>query len=252
MTLLDMTQKILSSMDGDEVNSINDTLEAIQVAEVIETTYYNIINGKDWPWLFKLFTLQPSSDNTIPTHMRLPDDCHEIMWLKYNKRKNTDTRDKFLEVLYLNPEEFIDHINSRDETESNIQSVIDPVSGIVLKIVNDSAPTYYTSFDNEYIIFDSFDSDIESSLTAANTQCYGKFEPIFTISDSFVPDLPTNMFSYLLDEAKAVAFVELKQTQNPKAEQHSITQRRRASQDSWRLAGGIKYPNYGRKSKKNG
>lgn len=237
-------------MDSDEVNSVNDTLESTQVAEVIESTYYNIVNGKDWPWMFKLFTLEASGSISTPTHMRLPDSCQEIKWLKYDKRTSTDTKDKFLSVMYRDPEEFMEIVNSRDETDTTVDTIVDPVSSVNIKIVNNTAPTYYTSFDNEHIIFDSYDVAVESTLTASNTQCFGKIEPTFTISDSFVPDLPTNMFSYLLDEAKAVCFVELKQTQNPKAEQHSISQRRRASQDSWRLAGGIKYPDYGRKSKK--
>lgn len=250
MTVLDMVQKILSSMDGDEVNSINDTLEATQVAEVIETTYYNIVNGKDWPHLFEMFTLTPSGTTARPTHMSLPDSYQEIRWLKYNKRTSTDTKDMFLDVIYLEPKEFMEVVNPRDETLSTVDQITDDVSGVVIKIVNDTAPTYYTSFDHENLIFDSYDSGVENTLTAARTQCYGKKEPTFTVSDSFVPDLPTSMFSYLLNEAKAVAFVEVKQTQNPKAEQHSVTQRRRLSQDSWRLNGGIKYASFGRTSKK--
>ena len=35
---------------------------------------------------------------------------------------------------------------------------------------------------------------------------------------------------------------------NGKAEKHSITQKRRMSEEAWRIANGITYPNYGRKS----
>jgi hypothetical protein len=250
MTLLDMTQKILSSMDSDEVNSINDTLEATQVAEVIETTYYNIISGKDWAHLFELFQLTASTDNNLPTHMQLPDTYLEIKWIKYNKRDAEDTRDRYETVDYLTPEEFIEKLNQRDETDASVTEVVDPTSSVELKIYNDTAPLYYTSFDDEYIVFDAYDSGVDTTLTTAKTQCYGKKEPPFTMDDDFIPDLPVSMFSYLLNEAKATAFVELKQTQNPKAEQHSISQRRRMSQDNWRVAGGITYPNYGRRSKK--
>jgi len=44
-------------MDSDEVNSINDSVEALQVAQIIKTTYFNIIDGRDWPWLKELFKL---------------------------------------------------------------------------------------------------------------------------------------------------------------------------------------------------
>ena len=41
-TLLQMTQSILSDMDSEAVNSISDTVEAQQIASVIEDTFYNI------------------------------------------------------------------------------------------------------------------------------------------------------------------------------------------------------------------
>lgn len=61
-TLLDMTQDILSDMNSDEVNSIADTIESMQVAQIIKSTYYNIIDGRDWPHLYQMFQLTPSGD----------------------------------------------------------------------------------------------------------------------------------------------------------------------------------------------
>ena len=40
MTVLEMTQDILSDMNSDEVNTINGSLEATQVAQIIKTTYF--------------------------------------------------------------------------------------------------------------------------------------------------------------------------------------------------------------------
>ena len=39
LTVLEMTQKILSSMDSDDVNSISGSEEALQVVDIIEDTY---------------------------------------------------------------------------------------------------------------------------------------------------------------------------------------------------------------------
>jgi hypothetical protein len=79
------------------------------------------------------------------------------------------------------------------------------------------------------------------------TQYFGKRSVTFTLSDSFTPDLPVQMFSYLLNEAKSVCFATLKQVANVKAEQASISQKRRMSQEAWKIKSGITYPNYGRK-----
>jgi hypothetical protein len=38
MTLLEIVQDILSDMDSDEVNSINDSVESLQLAQMIKST----------------------------------------------------------------------------------------------------------------------------------------------------------------------------------------------------------------------
>lgn len=244
LTVLEIVQDILNSMDSDEVNSINDTLEATQVAQIVKTTYYNIIDGKDYQHLYQLFQPDTSGVSATPTKVKLPQTVIDVRFVKYNKRTLTDTKDRVEKVTYKTPEEFLDIVNARNSAASNVTVVSDTVS---LNIFTDAAPTYYTSFDGEYLILDSYDSEVDSTIQSSKFQCYGRVRPTFTISDSFIPDLPEQMFSYLLNEAKATAFVDLKQTQNPKAEQHSLSQKRRMSQENWRLAGGIKFPDYGRR-----
>jgi hypothetical protein len=60
------------------------------------------------------------------------------------------------------------------------------------------------------------------------------------------------MFTYLLNEAKSAAFLNLKQLPNAKAEQISVSQKRKMSQEAWKISNGIKYPNYGRKPSTKG
>lgn len=249
MTLLDMVQDIMSDMDSDEINSINDSVEALQVAQIIKTTYYNIIDGRDFPFLYEMFQLDSSGTSTKPTHMNLPENIIDLKWIKYNIRKVTDTKDKYIEVKYKTPEDFMAIVDKRDSSASNVTVVTD-TSGISLNIINDKGPEYFTSFDDETLVFDSHDSAIDTTLLNSKTQCHGKRSVAFTLSDSFTADLPVQMFTYLLAEAKSTAFLTLKQMPNSKAEQVSMSQKRRMSQDAWRLTSGIHYPNYGRHSKK--
>jgi hypothetical protein len=67
------------------------------------------------------------------------------------------------------------------------------------------------------------------------------------MTDNFTPDLPVQMFSYLLNEAKSNCFFTLKQMPNQKVEQAAVSQKRRMSQEAWRIKNGISYPHYGRK-----
>ena len=249
MTLLEMTQDILSDMDSDEVNSINDSVESLQVAQIIKTTYYNIIDGRDYDFLYELFQLDSSGTTSRPTHMKLPENIIDLKYVKYNTRKSTDTKDKYLKIKYLNPEDFMEMVDRRDSSKSDV-TVITDTTGISINIINDKAPEYFTSFDDEYLVFDSYDSVVDSTLQNSKSQCHGKRSVAFTLLDNFTPDLPVQMFSYLLAEAKSVAFVTLKQVANAKAEQVSTSQKRRMSQDAWRLKNGIEYPHYGRHGKK--
>lgn len=246
LTLLEIVQDILNDTDSDEINSINDTVEAQQVAQIVKTTYFNIIEGKDWPHLNALFQLEASGLGAKPNYMKLPEVVEDITWVKYNIRNTTDTKDKHTEIKYKTPVDFLYLLDQRDSSATNILVVTDG-SGVKLNVINDLPPTYFTSFDDEYLVFDSYDSAVDSTLQTSKTQCYGKKIPVFTISDSFIPDLPSQMFSYLKAEAKSTAFVVLKQSPNPKAEQQSVTQRRRMSQQAWRIKKGITYPDYGRK-----
>ena len=246
MTLLELTQDILSDMESDEVNSINDTTESLQVAGIVKSTYFNIIDGRHWPWLKELFQLTSLADVTKPTHMQIPTTIEDVEFVKYNLRRVSDTRDFYTTRKYRTPEDFLLLLERRNSSLSTI-TVITDFSGTKLNIQNNKAPEYYTSFDDNYIVFDSYDSGVDVTLQTAKTQCYGRRYPTFTMSDTFVPDLPIQMFSYLLNEAKATCFSTIKQVTNNKAEQGAITQRRRQSQDAWKLNKGIRYPNYGRK-----
>lgn len=246
MTLLEIVQDILSDMSSDEVNSINDSVESLQVAQIVKSSYYNIIDGKDYPWLYELFQMNTSGTATLPTHMRLPDTVIDLKWIKYNVKKNTDTKNKFTQIIYKTPEEFLSILDQRDSSASEIDVITD-TTGIKLNVYNDRGPAYFTSFDDDYLVFDAFDSIVESNLQNSKTQCYGKKSVAFTLSDSFTPDLPVQMFTYLLNEAKSASFLNIKQLPNAKAEQNSVSQKRRMSQEAWKIKNGITYPHYGRK-----
>ena len=235
MTLLEMVQDILSDMDSDEVNSISDTQEATQIAQIVKSTFYNIIDGKDFPHFYEMFQLE-TVGTSKPNYLKIPDNIENVSWVKYNTKEKVADKNRYVKIKYLTPEEFVNHVDQRDSTDSKIQ-VITEFSGVPLNIFKDRPPEYFTSFDEEYIVFDNYDLAIENHKRGVS----------FTINDSFTPDLPVQMFSYLLNEAKSTAFLTLKQMANPKAEAQSVSQKRRMSQEAWKLKNGITYPHYGRK-----
>ena len=82
-TLLNIVQNILSSMSSDEVNSIGDTVESMQVAQIVQNKYYDIVARGDLTLDERLFQLVPSDNSSIPVLMTIPEGCSRISWLQY-------------------------------------------------------------------------------------------------------------------------------------------------------------------------
>lgn len=247
MTLLEITQDVLSDMDSDEVNSINDTIEATQVANTVRSVYEHLIDTRDWGHLYSLYPLDATGLST-PTTLTIPTNTIEILWLKYNKKKSTDANDRYEEVKYKLPEDFINLCNKRNSSDGSVEQIT--IGGVKVNVLNNVAPTYYTSFDNDTIVCDSYDGAVDDSLQTSKTQAYGKRLPVFTLSDDFIPDLPINAFALLVNESKSACSLKFKQAPDQKAEQYAITNRRKMSQDAWKVNKGITYPSYGRQRKK--
>jgi len=246
-TLLEIVQDILNDAISDEVNSINDTLEAQSVANIVRTTYEEIIsNRKHWPHLFKIGQLDSSGDSDKPNYMTLPSEVTDVSYIKYNKRQSTGTKDEYSKVYFKQPEDFLEIVNTRDSSSSSIDSVVDD-SGITLFILNDRAPVYWTTIDDNTIIFDAYDSSVDSTLQSSKTQVAYYKNPTFSLTDSFIPDLPAKAFPYLISESKSVAFNSIFQAPNAKEEQRSRRQRNRLSREAWRAGKAKGSPNFGRK-----
>ena len=252
MTLKEMVVDILNDMDSDPLftvtggEDITATEESRQLVQILKTTYFTIIDGKDWPHLYNSFQLEATGAST-PTTMTIPTNVMDLDFIKYNVRTATDTKDKFVEIKRLEPKEFLAITDARDSSASNITQVT-AASGIFINVYNDRAPVYWSSPDDETVIFDAHDAAVDATnLTAVKSQSYGKIYPTFTETDAFVPDLPIDAFSYYLAEAKSVAFLTLKQVANPKAEQQSTTHRRRMSQEAHKIDNSIKYKHFGRR-----
>lgn len=206
-TLLQMVQSILSDMDSETVNSIQDSDEALQVANVIQETYFNIIAARDVPEHDRLVKLTALADNTKPTHLKYPTNLKEIRLFEYDGK----------EVFYKDPIKFLNDMP--EEAGGDIIEVLDPISSTKLYVYNSKNPKYYTSFDDEYIICDSYSSAVDSTLQESKTRCWGSVAPSFSLTDSFVPDIDEILFPYLLAESKSVCFSLFKSGSDPKIEQ---------------------------------
>lgn len=245
LTLLEIVQDVMNDMSSDDVGGISDTEESIQIAQIAKTTYFEMMARRDWAHLSKFSVLQSIADNQKPTHLKVPEDVSRLEWFKYNKKRPGETRNRFLEIDYKHPDVFIKDTNDRNLDRGNVIEVVD-FGGATLQIRNDIAPTFFTSFDEEFIVLDSFNSAVESTLQGPNTQVRIYTTPVWRVEDNFVPDLPMEAFPALLAEVKSVAVFKLDKEIDTKSEQQSTRQQKRLSFQNWVVAGGVRYPNYGR------
>lgn len=249
-TLLEMTQLILSSMDSDEVNSINDTVEAQQVANIVRTSYDDLMARLDLPEKFDLFQLDPSGSGSLPTLMYRPNNVDNILWIRYNREISTDTVTNYTDIKYKSPQNFLDWVNTYRNADSG-DRVTYTLNGITFYALNTVGPTYYSCFNDSTIVFDSYDADVDTTLQSTKTLCYGKLNTSFTMDDTFVPALDQDKFSLLLNEAKAMAFAEIKQTQHVRAEKKVRGGMIKAQVDQSAVPARPSFyatlPNYGRK-----
>lgn len=243
-TLLEMTQDILLELNSFPANSISDTVEAEQVAAIIRRTYYDILAPRDWAHARKTSQLD-SADAAKPTHLSVPDGVKKVERILYDVRQDVSDKLKFQEIKYLVPEQFLKMQNGLDSTATNVDTVQDP-GGITILVRNDKQPQYWTSFDDSYIVMDSYNSDVDSFLQNSKTQALVVCTPTWTHADDFYPTLPEEAFPYLLAESTSRASLALRQMAHEKAEQASNRLRRALSQKHWVLNSGDRYPNYGR------
>lgn len=248
-TLLEIVRAILSEMDSDDVNSIQDTTEALQVADIVRGCFEEMTSDRNWPGHRELTQIEHSGDPSKPTHLKLPQGCRELVFLKYDKTKDPASTTQVQELIYKYPDEFLRMSSTRSKSSGSIDFITD-FGGTQIAVLNNIAPTYWTSFDDKYIVCDSYNKEVEAALQQSKTQALLYRSPIWVHKDDAIPELPEDAFSALIEESKSTAFFVLKQMANDKAEQKAVRQRRWLSRKAWRAKGGVRYENYGRRSKK--
>jgi hypothetical protein len=324
--LLSMTQNILSAMSSDEVNSIFDTTESLQVATIIQNKYYDMLARGDLTEFQQLIQLDPSNSVLQPTLMYVPDAVSSITWVQYYDTNpldstslqsgqfgafahglNTDLVSTqawsttslttitvglgsktfvvassslpvqtgqgvvavsgtvnmfgtvtsysgtnltinvtstagsgtfsswtiqtsatnaipgYKNVAILSLDDFLMIVNRFDPTQNDVQSFnfTETINGKTFNIryKTDHQPKYCCVIGNYYVLFDSYDQTQDSTLQASKTMCWGQMVPDFKLTDTFVPALDDQQFPLLINEAKSLAFMELKQMPHPKADQ---------------------------------
>lgn len=217
MTLLQIVQRVLDALGSDSVSGITETIEAQRISEEARITYYELMERDEWPHLVQLLQLEALGDTDYPNYLKIPQNVTRITNFKYETTEADEDQREFTTLCYLAPQAFLDYVQKRNSDDDNVITVTDP-SLVDMFIINDQPPMYYTTFDDEYIVTDAYDSEIENTLQATRSVVMAKIMPNWEVSNDFVPDMPDQMFSTYVAEVTAACFTYLKQSQSPKDE----------------------------------
>jgi len=177
-TLLEIVQDILNDIDGDEVDSISDTSEATQIANIVRSTYWHLVSQNNLPEHYDMFNLTESADTSASVQMTVPSHVLRMEWVKYDKKiSGTDDEYKDIEFMFWN--DFVDMQNMLDTDENNVSTMTVTTTDSdtwELKYQNDRHPEYWSTPDDYNVYFSSINQyesfgtlDTDPITTSSNT-----------------------------------------------------------------------------------
>lgn len=216
LTLIEIVQGILDDLGEDQVNTITGSYKSERVAGIVKREYAQLMSERNWPHLRQITAFSPYG-TAKPTHLLITEGTKKVIKIFYNTRTVSATKDNYEEIDRLEPDEFLYRINQRNSSASNIQTVNDNTN-VKLLIQNDKAPQYWTSFDDETIVFDSYDIEVDTTIQESKQQITVYVEEqTFLIEDDFIPDLPSESFPLLYNRCLIAASTRMKQETDPVA-----------------------------------
>jgi hypothetical protein len=205
-TLLDFVQDILSDADGDDVNSISDTVESDQCARVIRDVWRQIVSQHDMEHIKTLKQLTATS-GTTPTVMTRPENFHALEWVRYDSKLAASDPQAYKRISYMDPDSFVEYCSQFSTSATNVEAMT-LSTGHIIPIQNDRAPKYFTimDFGSDELVFDAYNSALETNLQQSKSLAYGTFSQDLVLDDASTIDLPRHLAVLVKREARAIYF----------------------------------------------
>lgn len=263
-TMLDTVTRVLSELNSDMVDSIEDTIEAKEIASIVRDVYQSVTT--EYSWLANENFINPiTSDESIIelqpniTHIKrvlikpsticgdtVSCQAGRIQNPVYTKggpvtaNCNTDAKG-WKELTYLDKGDFMSIMSTTPYDDSNGI----PYAHYGVYTGTQANPTYYTVIYN-HLILDSICKEAYENFPLSDLRLLGQYTADIPLEDGAVINLNPQLFAYFLAECKSQAFFSIKQMPNTKIEQLAQRLRRQLVNSKSRQGRNntkIKYPN---------
>lgn len=215
LTLLQVINTYMDFTDGFRISTIDDGLEAQQVASIAEKVFYDLDNDVFGNrQLESLVQLESLADSEKPNYLKLPTNASDIRHdvVMYNTSQS-NSEVLMNEMVYITPLEFLEKVGNIKAKTTNV--LITDASGYKFRIATNKAPEYYTSFDDEFLVFDSYDKIADDTLQASKSGVITQIDRSFTQSDSYIIDFPEWFHPTYLNSVMAEASAALREEPLP-------------------------------------
>lgn len=192
LTLLEIVQDMLTATDSENVTSVGHTEDAGMCVNIANREFEKLIAKFRWRHTRTFGKLNTTANNH---EMSLPSTAIAMVpdTLYYAGDR----------VYWMEPDRFLAYTITRNTSESNISEVNH------IKVFTDRNPQYYTSFNDETIVFDSYPTG--SGLNGDDTDVILYDHPTSRLtSDGEYFDLPPQAFPALVQKCVAKAILEIK------------------------------------------
>lgn len=206
-TLLELVQEVGKFINSDEITTIDESIESLDIAALALSTLNGILSRDNWEFMAdRMVTLTTTTDNLEYT---LPDNVLEVQSVFYGTATGP-----LNQVAYSMPQFF-----TRRAALNVSGTLVSVAGGASMRLQPTGNPARWTSFDEKSIVL--FNNDPANVITArcrVALDITGSTSLSTTYNEAWVPDIPLRMFNYWLYETAAVASSELRQAPSPRLE----------------------------------
>ena len=210
--ILDMINDCLLDMGRGFVNDLGQTPEASRVEAIYRSVYYKMHSNKLWPHKRKLEKLESLADLSRRTVLRVPQNVVKVDGLSYNI--GTVSEPIWRELTWCEPAKALRQFMARTTTADNNTTTV-TVDDILLVALNNAHPTWWTSFDDEYIVLDSYNQEVEDTVQGHKVAAWCYSTPTWPQTKEDCVDIPERYVAAYEAAAKAECFMKIKKEDSP-------------------------------------